>query len=53
VSFAEMMPVEDEDARAELWRRLQRWGVTSALRRAGAKRGATVRLGGIEVEWDG
>ncbi len=53
VSFAEMMPVEDEDARAELWRRLQRWGVTSALRRAGAKRGALVRLGGVEVEWDG
>ena len=53
VSFAEMMPVEDEDARAELWRRLQRWGVTSALRRAGAKRGAAVRLGSVEVEWDG
>jgi GTP-binding protein len=53
VSFAEMMPVEDEDARAELWRRLQRWGVTSALRRAGARAGARVRLGTVEVEWDG
>jgi GTP-binding protein len=53
VSFAEMMPIEDDDARAELWRRLQRWGVTSALRRAGARAGATVRLGGVEVQWDG
>jgi GTP-binding protein len=53
VTFAEMMPLEDEDARAELWRRLQRWGVTSALRRAGARAGARVLLGTVEVEWDG
>jgi GTP-binding protein len=53
VTFAEMMPLDDEDARAELWRRLQRWGVTSALRRAGARAGARVLLGTVEVEWDG
>jgi GTPase len=53
VAFAEMMPLEDDDARAELWRRLQRWGVTSALRRAGARPGARVLLGTVEVEWDG
>jgi GTP-binding protein len=53
VSFAEMMPVEDEDARAELWRRLGRWGVVTALRRAGARPGAQVRIGGIELSWEG
>jgi GTP-binding protein len=53
VAFAEMMPVNEDEARAELWRRFQRWGVTSALRRAGAKRGDRVRLGAVEVEWDG
>jgi GTP-binding protein len=52
VSFAEMMPLEDEDARAELWRRLGRWGVVTALRRAGARPGAVVRMGAVEVRWE-
>ncbi len=51
VTFAEMMPVELEEGRAELWRRLGRWGVNSALRRAGAKPGDRVRLGRVELEW--
>jgi GTP-binding protein len=52
VSFAEMMPIEDDDARAELWRRLGRWGVVTALRRAGARPGDTIRFGEAEVSWD-
>src|SRR2546428_3872897 len=50
VAFAEMMPVETDEGRAELWRRLKRWGGSSALRRAGAKARDPVRLwgGGIE-----
>ena len=53
VAFAEMMPLEEEEARAELWRRFQRWGVTSALRRAGARAGDQIRLGGREIELEG
>ncbi len=53
VVFAEMMPVEEEEGRAELWRRLKRWGVNSALRRAGAKPGDRVRLGAVELEYLG
>jgi Obg family GTPase CgtA-like protein len=45
-----MMPLEEEEARAELWRRFQRWGVTSALRRAGARVGDRVLIGGREIE---
>jgi GTP-binding protein len=52
VAFAEMMPLELEEARAELWRRFGRWGVTTALRRAGARRGNRVRFGRVEVEMD-
>jgi GTP-binding protein len=51
VVFAEMMPVGQEEGRAELWRRLGRWGVNAALRRAGAKPGDRVRLGQVELEW--
>jgi Obg family GTPase CgtA-like protein len=53
VRFAEMMPVEMEEGRQELWWRLGRWGVGSALRRAGARPGARVRLGKVELEWPG
>jgi GTP-binding protein len=50
VAFAEMMPVETEEGRAELWRRFRRWGVSGALRRAGARPGDRVRLGDVELE---
>jgi len=53
VTFAEMMPVEMEEGRQELWWRLGRWGVSGALRRAGARLGARVRLGKVELEWPG
>jgi GTP-binding protein len=50
VAFAEMMPTELQEGREELWRRFEKWGVTGALRKAGAKRGDRVRLGRVELE---
>jgi len=50
VAFAEMMPIETDEGRAEVWRRFQRWGVTGALKRAGAKRGDTIILGRVQIE---
>jgi GTP-binding protein len=52
VAFAEMMPVETDEGRAELWRRFRRWGVYGALRRAGARAGDCVRLGDVELEME-
>jgi GTP-binding protein len=51
--FAEMMPLEQQEGRQEFWRRLGRWGVVNAIRRAGAKPGERVRVGQVEVEWPG
>jgi Obg family GTPase CgtA-like protein len=53
VTFAEMMPMGMEEGRQELWWRLGRWGVSGALRRAGARAGDRVRLGDLELEWPG
>jgi len=50
IAFAEMMPVETEEGRAELWSRFRRWGVSGALRRAGARPGDRVRFGSVELE---
>jgi GTP-binding protein len=52
VAFAEMMPLEVEEGRAELWRRFGRWGVTGALKRAGAKRGDRIVLGSVVLEME-
>ena len=52
-TFVEMMPVAMEEGRQETWWRLGRWGVSSALRRAGAAPGDRVRLGKVELEWPG
>jgi GTP-binding protein len=52
-AFAEMMPLEQEEGRQEFWRRLGRWGVVNAIKRAGAKPGEQVRIGDVEVEWPG
>jgi len=54
-TFVEMMPVETEEGRQETWWRLGRWGVSGALRRAGAAAGDRVRLGKVELEleWPG
>ena len=50
VAFAEMMPLEIEEGRAELWRRFGLWGVIGALKRAGAKLGNRIFLGSVELE---
>lgn len=52
VAFAEMMPLETDEGRAELWRRFGRWGVTGALKRAGAKPGNRILLGDVELEME-
>ncbi len=52
-AFAEMMPLDQEEGQAEFWRRLTRWGVVAALKRAGIQPGAKVCLGRTEVEWEG
>jgi GTP-binding protein len=52
-AFAEMMPLEQEEGRQEFWRRLGRWGVVNAIKRAGVKPGERVRIGDVEVEWPG
>ena len=52
-AFAEMMPLEQEEGRQEFWRRLGRWGVVNAIKRAGASPGDRVRIGQVEVEWPG
>ena len=53
VTFAKMMPMGMEEGKQELWWRLGRWGVSGALRRAGARPGDRVRLGDLELEWPG
>jgi len=50
VTFVEMMPIGVDEGVEELWRRFGRWGVTSALRRAGAKVGDKVYVGSAELE---
>ncbi|HEY5638431.1 MAG TPA: GTPase ObgE [Dehalococcoidia bacterium] len=52
VAFAEMMPLETDEGRAELWRRFGRWGITGALKRAGAKRGNRIVLGDVHLEME-
>ena len=52
-AFAEMMPLDQEEGWQEFWRRLGRWGVVNAIKRAGAKPGERVRIGHVEVEWPG
>jgi GTP-binding protein len=51
VQFVEMMDLEMEGAVDEVIRRMDRWGVSKALRRAGAVPGSTVAFGESEIEW--
>lgn len=53
VQFVEMMDTDMEGADQEVQRRLERWGVVKALRRAGAEVGDTVVFGETEVEFEG
>jgi GTP-binding protein len=50
ITFAEMMPLGVDEGIEELWRRFGRWGVTSALKRAGARVGDKVYVGSAELE---
>ena len=47
-----MLALQSDESRAEAMRRLSRMGVTSALKRAGARKGDPVRFGDIELRWD-
>jgi GTP-binding protein len=51
VSFVEMMDTEMTGARDEIERRLERWGIARALRRAGIQPGDTMVFGEVELEW--
>jgi GTP-binding protein len=53
VTFVEMMPVGVEEGKQEAWWRLGRWGVSGALRKAGARPGDSVRFGEVMLEWPG
>jgi hypothetical protein len=52
VSFVEMMDTEMTGARDEIDRRLDRWGISRALRREGIQRGDTMVFGEVELKWD-
>ena len=43
--------LEDGRVQLQLWHEFQRMGVAQALKRAGAKSGAVVRIGESELEW--
>jgi GTPase len=51
-NFVEMMDTGMEGARAEVERRLERWGVSKALRRAGIQPQDIVCFGETEIVWD-
>ncbi len=52
VQFVEMMDTGMEGARGEIERRLDRWGVTKALRRAGVQPGDRVVFGETVLTWE-
>ncbi len=52
VQFIEMLDTEMEGAYDEMMRRLDRWGVSKALRRAGAKPGDKLVIGETEIPWE-
>lgn len=52
VSFVEMMDTEMPGARDEIERRLERWGIARALRRAGIQPGDKMVFGEVELKWE-
>jgi len=52
VSFVEMMDTDMEGAREEVRRRLERWGIIAALRRAGIEQGDTMVFGDVEIPFE-
>ncbi len=53
VQLAQTMDLDDPEALAVVMRRLTRWGVAGALRRAGVQPGDPVRFGTAELRWHG
>jgi GTP-binding protein len=53
IAFVEMMDTGMEGARGEINRRLERWGVAAALRRAGIEEGDTMVFGEVELQYEG
>jgi GTP-binding protein len=53
VSFVEMMDTDMEGAREEIRRRLERWGIIAALRRAGIEDGDMMVFGEVEIPFEG
>ena len=51
--LAATLDLGDEEARGELFRRLQVMGIARALERLGVERGERVRIGLVEVAWEG
>ncbi|MCS7295625.1 MAG: Obg family GTPase CgtA, partial [Dehalococcoidia bacterium] len=51
VRFVEMTDTGMEGADDEILRRLERWGVAKALRRAGVRPGDRIRFGTVELVW--
>ena len=52
VSFVEMMNLEEDDSREEVFRRLERWGVTKELVKSGVTSGDTVCFGESVLLWE-
>jgi GTPase len=50
--LAATLPLEDRDARMELFQRLRRLGVARALERLGVDVGDPVRIGAVTVRWE-
>jgi GTP-binding protein len=51
--LAETFDLQDQEARQELLDRLRRLGVGRALQRAGVHSGERVRIGAVELTWEG
>ena len=51
--LAATFDLQDEDARQELLDRLRRLGVARALQRIGVRSGERVRIGAVELTWEG
>jgi GTP-binding protein len=51
--LVERLTGDSRETRAEIRRRLLRMGVGAALKRAGARPGDRIRVGGLEMDWEG
>ena len=52
VTFVEMMDTDMAGSHDEILRRLDRWGVTKALRREGVRPGDVIVFGTAEIAWE-